>query len=137
MRSFVATPNFLIPPQKTTTLYTARTKYIISTVWEISMSSAIETIRYVSKDLGMNEDTLVQESIIEYLKSRIKLCMTDRLEIISRYQISSLDEFERKVEDGTISEHPGWEDLITFENLEHTISKLKMELSHVRDVSTS
>jgi hypothetical protein len=97
------------------------------------MSSTIETVRYLSRDLGINEDTLVQESIIEYLKSRIKACMTDRLEIMSRYQ----NEFENKVQDGTIPEHPGWEDLITLENLENTINKLKMELSHVRDISTS
>lgn len=83
------------------------------------MSSAIETVRHVSKDLGINEDTLVQESIIEYLKSKIKLCMSDKLEIMSRYQISSMDEFEKKVEDGTIPEHPGWQDLITLENLEN------------------
>jgi len=63
--------------------------------------------------------------------------MTDRLEIMSRYQISSRDEFETKVQDGTIPEHPGWEDLITLENLENAIKKLKMELSHVRDISTS
>ena len=42
-----------------------------------------------------------------------------------------------KVQDGTIPEHPGWEDLITLENLENAINKLKMELSHVRDISTS
>ena len=101
------------------------------------MSSTIETVRHLSRDLGINEDTLVRESIIEYLKSRIKACMTDRLEIMSRYQISSLDELENKVQDGTIPEHPGWEDLITLENLENAINKLKMELSHVRDISTS
>ncbi|MDO9517798.1 MAG: hypothetical protein Q7J10_07095 [Methanosarcinaceae archaeon] len=101
------------------------------------MSSAIETVRYVSRDLGINEDTLVQESIVEYLKSKIKACMADRLEIMSRYQISSINEFEDKVADGTIPEHPGWEDLITTENLQNTIDKLKTELSHVRSVSTS
>ncbi len=101
------------------------------------MSSTIETVRHLSRDLGINEDTLVQESIIEYLKSRIKACKTDRLEIMSRYQIASRNEFENKVQDGTIPEHPGWEDLITLENLENTINKLKMELSHVRDISTS
>ena len=101
------------------------------------MSSTIETVRHLSRDLGINEDTLVRESIIEYLKSRIKACMTDRLEIMSRYRISSLDELENKVQDGTIPEHPGWEDLITLENLENAINKLKMELSHVRDISTS
>jgi hypothetical protein len=101
------------------------------------MNSTIETVRHLSKDLGINEDTLVLESIIEFLKSRIKACMTDRLEIMSRYQISSRNEFENKVQDGTIPEHPGWEDLITLENLENTMNKLKMELSHVRDISTS
>jgi len=62
--------------------------------------------------------------------------MTDRLEIMSRYQIVSLNDFENKMQDGTIPEHPGWEDLITLENLEDTINKLKMELSHVRDIPT-
>ena len=101
------------------------------------MSSAIETVRYVSKDLGVNEEMLVQDSIVEYLKSRIKACMADRLDIMSRYQVLSINELESKVADGAIPEHPGWEDLMTIENLQNTIDKMKMELSHVRGVSTS
>lgn len=95
------------------------------------MNCTIEMVKHLSRDLGINENTLVQESIIEFLKSRIKACMTDRLDIMSGYQISSRNEFENKVQDGTIPEHPGWEDLITLENLENTINKLKMEHSHI------
>ncbi|MGB8217904.1 MAG: hypothetical protein WCE94_11445 [Candidatus Methanoperedens sp.] len=101
------------------------------------MGSSIETVKHLSKDLGINEDILIREGIIEYIKSRIKACMRDRLEIISRYKISSLDEFEKKVREGSIPEHPGWEDLIILENLENTIKKLKKELSHVGNISFS
>jgi len=59
--------------------------------------------------------------------------MRDRLEILSRYKISSIEDFENKVTDGSIPEHPGWEDMIIVENLENTISKLKKELYDVRN----
>ncbi len=101
------------------------------------MMSTDEAVRHLSKDLGINEEVLIREGIIEYIKSRIRACMRDRLEIMSRYKISSLDEFEKKVREGVIPEHPGWEDLITLENLENSINKLKLELSHVGNISES
>lgn len=101
------------------------------------MKSTSEAVKHLSKDLGINEDTIMKESIMEYIKSRIRASMKDRLEIMSRYRVSSMDEFEKKVKDGSIPEHPGWEDLIILENLENSINKLKKELMHVRDVSTS
>lgn len=101
------------------------------------MISTDEAVKHLSKDLGINEEALIREGIIEYIKSRIRACMRDRLEIMSRYKISSLDEFEKQVREGTIPEHPGWEDLITLENLENSINKLKKELSHVGNISKS
>ena len=101
------------------------------------MMSTDEPVKHLSKDLGINEESLIREGIIEFIKSRIRACMRDRLEIMSRYKISSLDEFEKKVKDGSIPEHPGWEDLITLENLENSINKLKIELSHVGNISES
>lgn len=101
------------------------------------MKATSDAVKHLSKDLGINEDTIMKESIMEYIKSRIRASMKDRLEIMSRYRVSSMDEFEKKVKDGSIPEHPGWEDLIILENLENSINKLKKELMHVRDVSTS
>ena len=101
------------------------------------MTATIDAVRDLSRNLGINEETIMREGIIEYIKSRIRAYMKDRLEMMSRYQVSSLDEFEKKVKDGSIPEHPGWEDLIVLENLESSIDKLKKELLHVRDVSTS
>jgi len=104
---------------------------------EFSMSSTIKSVAHLSRDLGINEETLIREGIMEYIKSRIKACMGDRLEIMSRYQVLSLDEFEKRVQDGSIPEHPGWEDLITLENIENSMNILKMELSHVGDISVT
>ena len=59
------------------------------------------------------------------MSGAIEACIRDRLEIFSKYKISSIEEFENKVNGGSIPEHPGWEDLIIVENLENTISKLK------------
>jgi len=98
------------------------------------MVSTAEAVKHLSRDLGINEDALIREGIVEYLKSKIKACMRDKLEIMSRYRVSSIDEFEKKVQEGTIPEHPGWEDLITIENLENSINKLKKELSHVGNI---
>ena len=101
------------------------------------MSSTTETIKHLSKDLGINEDALIREGIIEYLKSRIRTCMRDKIEIMSRYKISSLEDFEKKIQEGIIPEHPGWEDLIVLENLENSINKLSQKLSYVENVSKS
>ena len=79
----------------------------------------------------------MREGIVEYIKSKIKACMKDRLEIMSRYEVSSLNEFEKRLQEGIIPEHPGWEDLITLENLEDSINKFKKELLHVKNLSPS
>jgi hypothetical protein len=79
----------------------------------------------------------MREGIVEYIKSKIKYCMKDRLEIMSRYEVSSLNEFEKRLQEGIIPEHPGWEDLIILENLEVSINKFKKELSHVKNLSSS
>lgn len=98
------------------------------------MASTIKSVAHLSRDLGINEETFIREGIMEYIKSRVKSCMRDRLEIMSRYQVPSLDEFEKRVQDGSSPEHPGWDDLITLENIENSMNKLKMELSHVGNV---
>ncbi|MCX9081088.1 MAG: hypothetical protein OIN83_02705 [Candidatus Methanoperedens sp.] len=63
--------------------------------------------------------------------------MKDRLEIMSRYKVSSFEEFEKGLEEGKIPEHPGWEDMIILENLEYSINKFKKELLNVKNIPPS
>jgi hypothetical protein len=101
------------------------------------MASTIEALKHLSNDLGINEDVLMREGIIEYIKSKIKVIMKDRMEIMSRYRVSSFEEFEKGLEEGKIPEHPGWEDLIILENLENSINKFRKELSYVKNIPLS
>ncbi|MFH1323331.1 MAG: hypothetical protein ABIH80_05835 [Methanobacteriota archaeon] len=54
------------------------------------MSVITEAVKHVSKDLGIDEDVIIREGIAKFIKNRIRACMRDRLEILSRYKISSI-----------------------------------------------
>lgn len=41
-----------------------------------------------------------------------------RLEILARYRAIDITDLEQKIAEGAVVEHPGWEDLITVENLD-------------------
>jgi len=53
-------------------------------------------VRHLSKDFGINEDTIIREGIIEFIRSKIKACMRDRFEIMSQYSVSSQEELLKK-----------------------------------------
>ena len=95
------------------------------------MASTIKSVAHLSRDLGINEETLIREGIIEHIEFRIKACMRDGLEIRSRYHVPSLDEFEKMMQNGSIPEHLGWRDLILLENVENSINKLRMKFPHI------
>jgi hypothetical protein len=88
----------------------------------------------MAEDLGVSEDELLVESLLEYLKSKKRDCMADRLEILSRYGVSSSKEIEEAIKNGRIAEHPSWEDLIVIENLEDKIKKLDKEIANIESL---
>jgi len=50
--------------------------------------------------------------------------MIERYELLSRYEVFSLKEVKKNIETGDTEEHPAWEDLITLENLNETLSHI-------------
>jgi len=54
-----------------------------------------------------------------------------RLEILARYQVDSVAELEKRIAEGQVAEHPGWEDLITVENLDARLEELN---AYLRDL---
>jgi hypothetical protein len=88
----------------------------------------------MAEDLGVSEDELLVESLLEYLKSKKRDCMADRLEMLSRYGVSSSKEIEEAIKNGRIAEHPSWEDLIVIENLEDKIKKLDKEIANIESL---
>jgi len=45
---------------------------------------------HIAKDFGVSEDELLGEGLLEYLKSKKRDCMAEKLEILSRYYKSRL-----------------------------------------------
>jgi hypothetical protein len=88
----------------------------------------------MAEDFGVSEDELLVESLLEYLKSKKRACMADRLEMLSRYGVSSSKEIEEAIKNGRIAEHPSWEDLIVIENLEDKIKKLDKEIANIESL---
>jgi len=87
---------------------------------------------HIAKDFGMSEDELIVESLLEYLKSKKRDCMAEKLEILSRYCVSSASELEAAIGVGKVAEHPSWEDLIVIENLEEKIKRLDKEIGNIK-----
>lgn len=72
----------------------------------------------------MDEDSLLDKGIESLLREKKRGVMLDRLEILSRYKVSSAEELERKIQEGKIEEHPAWEDLIILKNLNSALEKI-------------
>ena len=88
----------------------------------------------MAADIGVGEDELLAKSLLEFLKSKKRDCMADRLEILSKHGISSFKELEEGIRNGNIAEHPGWEDLIVLENLEDRIKRLGREIANIKNL---
>jgi hypothetical protein len=56
----------------------------------------------------------------------------ERLDILARYGVESLEDLEAKIAQGAVAEQPAWEDLITFENLTARLKELDAQLNDLR-----
>ena len=99
------------------------------------MATSERLLVHIAKDFGVSEDKLLAESLLEYLKSKKRDCMTETLEILSRYGLSSASELEEAIGEGKVAEHPSWEDLIVIENLEEKIKRLDKEIGNIESLS--
>jgi hypothetical protein len=89
----------------------------------------------LAQSLGMSETELLNQAIKSLLQEKRRDVLQTRLEILSRYQVNTLAELEDGIRQGTIPEHPAWEDLITAENLENRLKELE-ELGEHHDART-
>jgi hypothetical protein len=96
---------------------------------EIEMAVTIEKI---AKDLGVQVEKLLTESILAYLEKKKIGTMRSKLELTSKYNVTFAKELEEKIKRGEVEEHPAWEDLITLENLEQSLKEIESELADLR-----
>ena len=81
-----------------------------------------DILNEISKYIDLDEETLLKKGVEAYLREKRRELLMERLEILSRYDSSTPEEIERKIEAGEVNEHPAWEDLITLENIDEALS---------------
>ncbi len=83
--------------------------------------------------LGLETDELFREALESLLKDKKRLALRERLEILSRYGVSTLSELEEGIARGRIPEHPAWEDLIVIENLSSSLKDIDAYIENLQD----
>ncbi len=71
----------------------------------------------IAQFMGLSETELMRKALRSLLLEQRRKVLQTRLEILARYRATSLVDLEQKIADDEVVEHPGWEDLITAENL--------------------
>jgi len=75
----------------------------------------------LSKELELPEKRILNESINVFLERELRDASAEILKIKSQFNVSKPDDIKRKIENGKLEEHPAWEQLIYWENLEKRI----------------
>ena len=96
------------------------------------MSENAAILERVSKVLGVPQKELVRKGLEGLLQSQLRTCSAEINEIKTKYNVKTIAELEKKIEKGTVGEHPSWEDLIVLENLEERIRNIRKELTALK-----
>ncbi len=88
----------------------------------------LEAIEKLSRKYSMTMDDFVKTSSRSLLKEKKSEFLNERIEILSRYRVSTVKELEEKIKKGEIQEHPGWEDLIELKNIEIEIGGISSDI---------
>ena len=63
------------------------------------------------------------------LQTQLRICSTEINKIKTKYNVKSAPELKKKIESGTVEEHPAWEELIVLENFEERLVNIQKELT--------
>ncbi|MGD2090859.1 MAG: hypothetical protein PVH61_32095 [Candidatus Aminicenantes bacterium] len=94
--------------------------------------NGLETIEKLSKKYDMTIDDFLLASSRLMLKEKKRKFQDERFEILSRYQVTTIAEFEEKIKSGKIMEHPAWEDLIELKNIEAEIKEIDCDIQSLQ-----
>ena len=75
----------------------------------------------LSKELEIPEKKILDESLSVFLDTELRNASAEILKIKKQFNVSKTVELKKKIENGKIGEHPAWEQLIYWENLNKRI----------------
>ncbi|MCP4267557.1 MAG: hypothetical protein GY777_18665, partial [Candidatus Brocadiaceae bacterium] len=62
------------------------------------------------------------------LKEKKKNFQIEKIEILARYSAETVKELQQKIKEGTVPEHPAWEDLIEIQNIEAEVKEIEGDI---------
>jgi len=75
----------------------------------------------LSKELEIPERKILNESLNVFLDLELRNTSAEILKIKKQFNVSNPKELQNKIENGKVEEHPAWEQLIYWENLNKRI----------------
>ena len=78
--------------------------------------------------MGVSPKELVRKGLEGLLEAQLRICFAEIHEIKARHEVKNAGELEKKIQKGSVTEHPAWEDLIVLENIEERAKKIRKEL---------
>lgn len=84
-----------------------------------------QIVQEAEKILGVSAEVMVREGLKRFLLSRVE--ENDKVidALKEKYGTGGYAELEEKIRDGSVPEHPTWEDIILWEELAQHNAKLK------------
>ena len=87
----------------------------------------IKTVKKLSKKYSMTPEEFIEHGSILTLRDKRRNLQIERLEILARYKTGTVEELRKKIKDGSVTEHPAWEELIEIKNIESEIKEIESE----------
>ena len=94
--------------------------------------SVTATASRIASSLGLSESELSRQALISFVREQKRQALQLTLDILSRYGADSLTDLEAKIAQGSVVEHPAWEDLIVAENLTARLEELNAYLDRLQ-----
>lgn len=78
----------------------------------------------VAESFGLFESELMRQALVSFLQEQRRQVLAEQFEVLACYRVDTFPNFAAKITNGDVAEHPGWEDLITAENLSMRLEKI-------------
>ena len=85
----------------------------------------------VAKELHMNPDDLMKESVRTYLNQKLSKVESEIFILARKYGVKDVFELDTRVKEGFISEKDAYDDYFAYENLEADRDKIKKLLEEI------
>ncbi len=82
-------------------------------------------LQQISKDLNLPEEEIIEQGVRTFLDRELKNASLEMNKFKLKYGVISPQELEQKIKLQKIAEHPGWDDLMEWENLQQRVELVK------------